>query len=250
MSRIMNQGLSSPFFKTQLLLFSICYLLSTNVLGKSSPTQDGDPIELISYEVRIASDVAVVIEWATQKEHQNDYFLIERSTDSVYWDVIGEVGGSGNSSDTVQYTFLDREPLTGKSLYRLKQISTTGDYSYPAIKSIVVNREDSGLQILSATPNPFVDHFTISFQNSSESEVKITLFTQEGEVLLHEIIHAQQGRNEYTLNASTPLPDGLYVVSMLGKEQHLQTYLMIKGHQFITAEGSQVELGAESAIKE
>lgn len=247
----MNQGLSlSPFFKSQSLIITFCSLLITLSFGKPALTQPGDTIQLINYDVRLASDVAVVVEWTTKIEYQNDYFLIERSTDSVYWDVLGEVGGSANSSTQIQYTFLDQEPVSGKSIYRLKQISTTGDYSYPAMKEIVVNPEDPGLQIISATPNPFVDHFTIAFQNSSASEVSLTLFNQEGEALLREKIKSKAGQNEFTLNSPTPLPDGLYVLSMIGQEQQLRTYLMIKGQQYITQEGSQTEPNEKTHAKE
>ncbi len=66
------------------------------------------------------------IDWVTSAEINNNYFVIERSTDGTNFEVIGTVSGSGNSNTTAKYNFNDMNPVLGVNYYRLKQIDYDG----------------------------------------------------------------------------------------------------------------------------
>jgi hypothetical protein len=57
----------------------------------------------------------VHLSWTTAEEINNDYFVIERSTDGVDYEKIGVVEGSGTSSGLYQYSFTDYSPLENTS---------------------------------------------------------------------------------------------------------------------------------------
>lgn len=49
------------------------------------------------------------IYWSTASEINNDYFTIERSTDNINWTKVGTLNGSGNSSETLNYSYDDHQ---------------------------------------------------------------------------------------------------------------------------------------------
>jgi hypothetical protein len=63
----------------------------------------------------------VDITWSTATETNNKYFTIERSANGTDFVAIGTVNGAGTSSSVNNYSFVDINPLTGVSYYRLTQ---------------------------------------------------------------------------------------------------------------------------------
>lgn len=85
------------------------------------------PIELISFDGHLYNG-DVVLEWQTATEHNNDYFIIERSYDGEIWNKIKEVDAAGNSTITLSYLVVDEDAKTGINYYRLTQVDFDGQY--------------------------------------------------------------------------------------------------------------------------
>lgn len=86
------------------------------------------PIELL-YLKGENNDNYTTIKWATATERNNDYFVVEKSTDGINFSAIGTVNGNGNSSQQIDYSFIDNSP-TALSYYRLKQMNFDGEFQY------------------------------------------------------------------------------------------------------------------------
>ena len=78
----------------------------------------------------------VQLDWTTATELNNDYFQVERSADGREFTALGKVNGNGNSETFLNYTFTDREPLTGASYYRLRQVDYDGTEAFSHIVSV------------------------------------------------------------------------------------------------------------------
>ena len=87
------------------------------------------PIELIAFH-GVADKAGIDIYWSTAAEINNDFFTIERSRDGINWEVIHFTKGAGNSSEIMEYAFVDFEPPIGLVYYRLKQTDFDGAFSY------------------------------------------------------------------------------------------------------------------------
>ncbi len=108
------------------------------------------PIELLSFEGKQENE-GIALKWATAAEIQNDYFTIEKSTDGIHWDGIGNILGAGNSTQTFYYTFKDIYPQKGTQYYRLRQTDFDGTATLSGVISI--NFETSANTFL-IYPNP------------------------------------------------------------------------------------------------
>ena len=110
------------------------------------------PIELLSFNASKTGNM-VLVNWQTETETYNHYFLIERSTDGTHFCNIGKVEGAGNSTTVKEYMLIDSFPKAGINYYRLKQVDYNGKSTIPTpIKS--VDFENNSIQSIKVYPNP------------------------------------------------------------------------------------------------
>ena len=75
------------------------------------------------------------------------------SGNDLKWSKILTVPGAGNSTTQLSYYDKDREPLTGISYYRLKQVDFDGQYTYSDVVS-VLNTTPQDRDEVFMFPNP------------------------------------------------------------------------------------------------
>lgn len=118
------------------------------------------PVELLSFAASRA-ERSVHVTWSTASEHDNDHFLIDRSTDMETWESVGMVSGAGNSLETRHYALEDPQPFAGLSFYRLKQVDTDGSTTTYDAVAVVAEMDGASLQVL---PNPANDRVVVRWQ--------------------------------------------------------------------------------------
>ena len=74
----------------------------------------------------------VLLNWETLSESNTKSFTIERSTDGINFEAIGNTAAAGNSSALKKYSFTDLNPRYINH-YRLKQIDADGRFVYSKI---------------------------------------------------------------------------------------------------------------------
>lgn len=84
------------------------------------------PIELLSFTAEPV-DEAVIVEWSTASQVNNDYFTIDRSYDGYEWENKAYIPGAGNSNSQLEYKWVDYNPISGVSYYRLTQTDYNGE---------------------------------------------------------------------------------------------------------------------------
>ncbi|MBK9415548.1 MAG: T9SS type A sorting domain-containing protein [Bacteroidetes bacterium] len=128
------------------------------------------PIDLL-YFGATKKEKSVELDWSTATEINNELFVLERSIDGKEFYQIGTVIGAGNSTQQLNYTFSDSEPVIGISYYRLKQIDFDGKYSYS--KTVAINF-NSSIQDVVIFPNPASKIVYITAKDLSNSNIVIS----------------------------------------------------------------------------
>lgn len=113
------------------------------------------PIELLSFTGE-ASGNKNELKWSVATQFNNDYFTIERSTDTFNWQELANIRGAGSSSQKLDYTCSDPDPSVG-TYYRLSQTDYNGTRKYFDIISVINSAE----RIL-IFPNPFNESIVIT----------------------------------------------------------------------------------------
>lgn len=166
------------------------------------------PVELLYFSVNIGPFGKVSIEWETASEMNSDFFTIERSEDGIFWEILTEIKGAGNSSERKQYSWTDEEPINGVSYYRLKQDDFDGSFEYLETKSI----ERKYTEIYTVFPNPASDIINIDL-NGKDPNIENIFFHDSFGNSIGDLITINKTVSGMTANVEQISP-GVYFISI------------------------------------
>ncbi len=172
------------------------------------------PVSLVDFEAELVNDI-VQIDWKTASEENNDYFIVQKSTDGIYFEDIDRVEGAGNSNVIVNYQSFDENP-DNINYYRLLQVDFDGQNS---LSDIIVVRNNNEKEML-VYPNPSTGVVNIETENS----VDVSIYSSVGQTV------AQYHFEANTLNKIdlSNQPKGIYFVSYYSVDKLIVKKLMIK----------------------
>jgi hypothetical protein len=165
------------------------------------------PVELTSFTAT-AIGPNVTLNWTTATETNNQGFHIERSNGGEFTSV-GFVAGYGTTSETQNYSFVDRNVQTGTYSYRLKQVDYDGTFEYSDVVEVEVGAP-AEFALDQNYPNPFNPSTKINFRLAADSKVSLKVFDvlgQEVMTLINNDLSA--GSHQVEFDASN-LNSGVY----------------------------------------
>ncbi|HVZ56973.1 MAG TPA: T9SS type A sorting domain-containing protein [Chitinophagaceae bacterium] len=195
----------------------------TAVIGPMATTLD---VKLGSFTVQTVAGNAQ-LDWVTLSETRNDHFVIERSTDGIRFDGVGDVKGAGTTSYTTHYRFSD--PLAGVAAsvlyYRLRIVDIDGKSTF---SKIVALRLGGSVAIRNYTvyPNPFTGNIKLSISSTKETGATIRISNAAGQVLVNRTVTLQPGDNVVVLGNLDALQTGLHVMEILTEDGHISQKIM------------------------
>jgi hypothetical protein len=162
----------------------------------------------------IAPEV-VQLEWGTASEIDNDYFLIERSTDLQTWEQACKVKGSGTTNELHEYSCQD--PNAGKAggtvYYRPTQVDNNGAYTY--LKIIKIRLEPGAGVVDRVFPNPVAERLTVQTQAAAGGIVNIRIMSLEGKQILQASYKVKPGSRTIDINLPEErLAKGMYILQV------------------------------------
>lgn len=98
------------------------------------------PVELVDFKGKQITE-GNNISWSTMSETNNNYFVVEKSSDAINFETLGIEIGEGNSNKLVNYSLIDTHPYD-LTYYRLKQVDYNDNSTYSNIISITRNTKD------------------------------------------------------------------------------------------------------------
>ncbi len=176
------------------------------------------PITLLYFKAKVVHPKQVDLNWETANEMDNAFFNVERSADAKTFETIGKV--NGGSATGHHYVFNDLKPLSGYSYYRLKQHDENGAFSYSNVERVSIA---AGADI-SALPNPFTDHLTLSMSAQTlTGTMSYTIADVQGRTVL-----ALGIKNATTTIDVSNLPSGVYILRVTDGSNLLQSFRIVK----------------------
>ncbi len=167
------------------------------------------PVELAAFTANVNGS-NVTLEWSTSSELNNRGFDIERKLNQENWQTVGFVEGSGTSSETRIYSFIDRELSSGIYSYRLKQIDLDGSFVYHNLNNEVEVGIPVKFDLAQNFPNPFNPSTIINYSIAKESPVKLIIYSSIGEEVLTLVNEFKQpGNYSFNFDANS-LSSGVY----------------------------------------
>ncbi|MBS1510108.1 MAG: metallophosphoesterase [Bacteroidetes bacterium] len=150
----------------------------------------------------------VQLDWSTEVEQDNKYFTIDRSTDGVNFQLLGNTDGAVNTNTTHWYHLTDLAPAEGVNYYRLSETSLDGNKRYfdtrrvtykngKTLSCLVINQQSGAAKLVISTNKP--------------GKIDCTVNDISGREIL---------RSTYSLPAGNtikelPLQAGVYIVTLV-----------------------------------
>jgi hypothetical protein len=158
--------------------------------------------------VKITNTTARQVELIWKTEHEEGYsnFTVERSIDGgKKFDVTGWMHSNGSGT----YSLLDKEPMNGMNIYRLKteDINNTITYS----KTANVEYADGNSVTISVYPNPAINTINLAISGYAGTDVSYNFrITNSLGILFRQVTSKQ---SNWQTNVSE-LPPGTYIVNV------------------------------------
>lgn len=164
------------------------------------------PVSLTEFIAKII-DNAVLVNWKTASETNNDFFTLLRSQNGTQFNEIARITGMGNTTEVQQYEYIDTNPLAGLSYYRLSQTDFDGTTTLHNIVPVFYNTIPESFSAFTYRLNGIAS-LQLQFA-TSESTNTARVYSIMGELQFEETIVA--GISAYTIDA--PLQAGVYIVT-------------------------------------
>ena len=188
------------------IIGNVAGVMDTSFVNWDNPL----PVELSSFAHSVNKN-NVILNWTTSEEINNSGFDIERKKlNTEEWSKVGFMNGSGGTNKIVDYTFTDKNVLSGKYNYRLKQVDFNGNFEYFNLNSEVVISIPGKYNLSQNYPNPFNPSTKIDFELPVDGNVSIALFDISGRMVAT-MMNEFKTAGYYTIgfNASN-LSSGIY----------------------------------------
>jgi hypothetical protein len=104
----------------------------------------------------------------------------------------------------------------------------SGTFSYSRAAGLEFDPNLKGLELVKVRPEIFEDAFAVSFHAFAQDSIEFIIYSAFGEVVYEQLIVSQGGANQYMVEGLENWEKGVYVVSLIGKEQKLVTQTVIK----------------------
>jgi hypothetical protein len=151
----------------------------------------------------------VRLDWTMASQTECSSFSIERSSDGINQEVIGNAPGDVNADHPTSYSFTDNSPLFGTSYYRIQSKNADGtiqDFNWVAVAT---DEKNSSVVLY---PNPTGDKITVKFPSVGEPSI-LMIMDQKGRVLLSETVPVFANMNSTTyIQDVSVLSPGMYIV--------------------------------------
>ena len=202
---------------------SICEVEDYYIVGNASASLHETIQDHLFFDAEKKGS-SIHLNWVTNTSHKTDNFRIERSSNNIDFEEIGQQRSQEETNADIYYEFTDENPLFGENYYRIKQIFKFNEFRNTDIRKVII---DQNLNQVSLYPNP------------AENELMVDLKVYSGQTAVFSIYNAlgqklQTKSFQEIPNRVIPLSlfnykSGVYYISIKVKNRKLET------HKFIIA---------------
>lgn len=171
------------------------------------------PIDLLFFNGKVAGSDNV-LKWVTVSETNNDYFLLERSTNGETFEPIGEVDGAGTTNERLEYEFIDHSAPTGLNYYRLKQVDFDGASSYSRTILLKNGRREADAMVSLVYPNPTRRDVYVDLMTYERSNYEVVMTDHYGNVVYNKKFTLEPGFDTYRVSNIDHLAQGVYLLKV------------------------------------
>ena len=132
------------------------------------------PVTLTSFTANRVGN-SVKLDWITASEVATDHFEIERATETVSFEKIGEEQAAGNSIEELHYSFTEPNVQdNGVRYYRLKIVNSDNSFEYSPVRTVEIVNAIPVFVNVYPNPSSGVFHLQTNFNYTDISVYDLT----------------------------------------------------------------------------
>lgn len=200
-----------------------CFSIFTGADGQTLP------VELIEFKANVA-DNKIDLVWATSAEINNDYFVVEKSSNLENWEEVGIVLGAGNSNIPNFYHLLDENPFFGTSYYRLIQVDFDGTRTIYGPILAELNQESQVDIHVYPNPTNYSSSINVTYSGFEPgTEVLMVLEDILGKIVYSKVeVSQDNGSNVHVIDLNKNIPSGIYKLIGLSGQTELSKTVIVR----------------------
>ena len=178
------------------------------------------PVTLSSFYTKCEHG-KTILNWTTQSEINNNFFVVQKSSDAKNFKEIGIVNGAGTSNLPVEYSFIDYESNNQLAYYRLLQVDYDGSVEYHRI--VTSNCFKSDFEVVSHQLSE--NNLDLTINCFEVEDVTIYLYDLQGRLIIESNKQLNLGNNIINLN-NFNINSGIYLLNIVGDIHNYQTKII------------------------
>jgi hypothetical protein len=158
-------------------------------------------------------NTGINVEWNVANELNIVQYEVQRSTDGIHFTNENPTKATGNNQSSINYNWLDTNPLEGANYYRIESIGTDGNIQFSQVVKVVINIPGSNISVY---PNPVVGQLiNLKFNNKSIGDYQFNLINADGQTVYNKEIYIVSSNSTETLIIPTALAKGIYELKII-----------------------------------
>jgi hypothetical protein len=164
------------------------------------------PVEIINYS-GLCENKSVTLKWTSANEINSAYYTIEKSSDGSNFSALTTVAAVGNSSQTLNYTYIDVSPGENTTMYyRLSETDKSGNKK--TFKTIVITGCSTSV-VENGTIYSYNNEVNVTLFSLSNQNAHITAYDVTGRLIYENQLSVIEGNNH--LKFIPNLAQGVYL---------------------------------------
>jgi len=201
-------------------IFSAAFVL-TSILGYGSIL----PVTFSGFEADYKFNHVDLV-WKTMMEKGIDHYEVERSTDGVHFSQIASLPSKTTISTNAYqlvYNFIDENPLSGISYYRIWVAGKNNSTNQSSIAQININQ----VQGTKIYPTVIRNNTVYVQTDKALQNARLEFYNISGKKLSETSWDSLSGRQDCTVSKAYRLPAGTYVARLTSNGQPVKSQLLI-----------------------
>ncbi len=174
--------------------------------------------QMLDFDAVVSSNKEVNLTWSIDGDTESNVYFVERSFDGLNFETVLTSNGKNAYNTVSNHQMTDVSPKIGRSFYRIKQITETGNYRYSEVKELRVKLAET--QSFSIYPNPAREVLTVENVESFETQVTVEFMTPAGKIL--HTAQFDEGTFKQEQISLKGLPSGNYFVRVIYSNQDVE----------------------------
>jgi hypothetical protein len=179
-------------------------------------------VKLVEFTATKQNNETVLVKWNTVSEINNDFFIIEHSTDGKNFGPVGKQFSSGNTNQGYNYSFIHNDPATGINYYRLRSVDKNGSAEYSSVRKVVFGKNNFDITLF---PNPATKKTILMLDVRNDERLFVKLVDGSGRTVKQQMVIIKNQQAELNLEG---LNSGVYIIiAVTGDGEHFKNKLVI-----------------------